>query len=172
MPQPCGVGGDSQDVPIACWQSRIVSPAPGSMARFAKKASWQRHRAAQRYREIAERTWKVPLPGPEKSLLRYRGKASAELAPSRSTARPPRATRGAEAEAHQHDPEGGAGAQGRHSLQGVPRILRDRPPRRNSTTATAPGSISGRCATPATSRPRRPRPSWSSALTAFPGTLS
>ena len=33
------------------------------------------------YREIAERTRKVPLPGPEKSLLRYRGKASAELAP-------------------------------------------------------------------------------------------
>ena len=30
---------------------------------------------------MAERTWKVPLPGPEKSLLRYRGKASAELAP-------------------------------------------------------------------------------------------
>ena len=29
----------------------------------------------------AERTRKVPLPGPEKSLLRYRGKASAELAP-------------------------------------------------------------------------------------------
>ena len=29
-----------------------------------------------------------------------------------------------------------------------------RPPRRSSTTATAPGSISGRCATPATSRPR------------------
>ena len=35
-----------------------------------------------------------------------------------------------------------------------------RPPRRSSTTATAPGSIS--CATPATSRPRRPKTSpWS-----------
>ena len=35
-------------------------------------------------------------------------------------------------------------------------------PRRNSTTATAPGSILGRCATPATPRLRRPRPSqWS-----------
>ena len=45
------------------------------------RASWQRHRATQCYREIAERTRKVPLPGPEKSLLRYRGKASAELAP-------------------------------------------------------------------------------------------
>ena len=45
------------------------------------KASWQRHRATQCYREIAERTRKVPLPGGEKSLLRYRGKASAELAP-------------------------------------------------------------------------------------------
>ena len=33
---------------------------------------------------------------------------------------------------------------------------------KSSTTATAPGSISGRCATPATSRPRLPRPSpWS-----------
>ena len=31
--------------------------------------------------QIAERTRKVPLPGPKKSLLRYRGKASAELAP-------------------------------------------------------------------------------------------
>ena len=51
------------------------------MARFAKKASWQRHRAALCYREMAERTWKAPLPGPEKSQLRYRGKASAELAP-------------------------------------------------------------------------------------------
>ena len=51
------------------------------MARFATKASWQRHRATQCYREIAERTRKAPLPGPEKSLLRYRGKASAELAP-------------------------------------------------------------------------------------------
>ena len=28
--------------------------------------------------------------------------------------------------ARQHDPAGGAGAQGRHSLQGVPRVLRDR----------------------------------------------
>ena len=45
------------------------------MARFAKKASWQRHRATQCYQEMAERTRKVPLPGPEKSLLRYRGKA-------------------------------------------------------------------------------------------------
>ena len=54
---------------------------PRRMARFAKKASWQRHRAAQCYQEIAERTRKVPLPGPEKSLLRYRGKASTELAP-------------------------------------------------------------------------------------------
>ena len=54
---------------------------PRCMARFAKKASWQRHRASQCYREMAERTRKVPLPGPEKSLLRYRGKASAELAP-------------------------------------------------------------------------------------------
>ena len=51
------------------------------MARFTKKASWQRHRATQCYREIAEHTRKAPLPGPEKSLLRYRGKASAELAP-------------------------------------------------------------------------------------------
>ena len=54
---------------------------PRCMARFTLKASWQRHRATQCYREIAERTRKVPLPGPEKSLLRYRGKASAELAP-------------------------------------------------------------------------------------------
>ena len=54
---------------------------PRCMARFATKASWQRHRATQCYREIAERTRKVPLPGSEKSLLRYRGKASAELAP-------------------------------------------------------------------------------------------
>ena len=44
------------------------------------KASWQRHRATQCYREIAERTRKVPLLGPEKSL-RYRGQGSAELAP-------------------------------------------------------------------------------------------
>ena len=51
------------------------------MARFAKKTLWQRHRAAQCYQEIAERARKVPLPGPEKSLLRYRGKTSAELAP-------------------------------------------------------------------------------------------
>ena len=36
---------------------------PRCVARFAKKASWQRHRAAQCYREIAERTRKVPLPG-------------------------------------------------------------------------------------------------------------
>ena len=35
---------------------------PRCMARFATKASWQRHRATQRYREIAERTRKVPLP--------------------------------------------------------------------------------------------------------------
>ena len=34
------------------------------MARFATKASWQRRRAALCYREIAERTRKVPLPGP------------------------------------------------------------------------------------------------------------
>ena len=54
---------------------------PRCMARFTMKASWQRHRATQCYREIAERTRKAPLPGPEKSLLRYRGKASAELAP-------------------------------------------------------------------------------------------
>ena len=46
---------------------------PRCMARFTMKASWQRHRATQCYREIAERTRKVP-----KSLLRYRGKASAE----------------------------------------------------------------------------------------------
>ena len=44
---------------------------PRCMARFATKASWQRHRATQCYRETAERTRKVPLPGPEKSLLRY-----------------------------------------------------------------------------------------------------
>ena len=98
---------------------------PRCMARFATKASWQRHRATQCYREIAERTGKAPLPGPEKSLLRYRGKASAELAPltcyadgphSAAAAGAPerrglfllrgrrpmrlRATRGAEAEAH------------------------------------------------------------------------
>ena len=54
---------------------------PRCVARFAQKVFWQRHRAALCYREMAERTWKVPLPGPEKSLLRYRGKASAELAP-------------------------------------------------------------------------------------------
>ena len=152
------------------------------MARFATKASWQRHRAAQRYREIAERTRKAPLPGPEKSLLRYRGKASAELAPltcyadlevystpaptvhvaqqqparqtvaasscyvavhapragQRQVPRSPRhAGRPSQAgrplphletpnSARQHDPAGGAGAQGRHSLQGVPRVLRDR----------------------------------------------
>ena len=35
------------------------------MARFAKKASWQRHRAALRYQEMAERARKVPLPTPE-----------------------------------------------------------------------------------------------------------
>ena len=139
---------------------------PTHMARFATKASWQRHRATQCYREIAERTRKAPLPGPEKSLLRYRGKASAELAPlacyadldgffllCRRRALRLRATQGAEAEAHapragqrqvprrprhaerpsqagrplphletqnsarQHDPAGGAGAQGRHSLR-------------------------------------------------------
>ena len=33
---------------------------PRCMARFATKASWQRHRATQCYREIAERTRKVP----------------------------------------------------------------------------------------------------------------
>ena len=54
---------------------------PRCMARFTAKASWQRHRATQCYREIAERTRKAPLPGPEKSLLRYRNKASAELVP-------------------------------------------------------------------------------------------
>ena len=42
---------------------------PRCMARFT---------ATQCYREIAERTWKVPLPGPEKSLLPL---SSAELAP-------------------------------------------------------------------------------------------
>ena len=52
---------------------------PRCMTRFAKKASWQRHRAAQCYRETAERTRKVPLRAREE--LRYRGKASAELAP-------------------------------------------------------------------------------------------
>ena len=47
-------------------------------------------------------------------------------------------------------------------LEGFNTSRPSRPPRRSSTTATAPGSISGRCATPATSRPRRPRPSqWS-----------
>ena len=54
---------------------------PRCVARFTMKASWQRRRATQCYREIAERTRKVLLPGPGKSLLRYRGKASAELAP-------------------------------------------------------------------------------------------
>ena len=49
---------------------------PRCMARFTAKALC--HRAAQCYREIAERTWKAPLPRPEKSV---RGKASAELAP-------------------------------------------------------------------------------------------
>ena len=37
---------------------------PRCMARFTARASWQRHRATQCYREIAERTRKVPLPGP------------------------------------------------------------------------------------------------------------
>ena len=50
------------------------------MARFTLKASWQRHRATQCYREIAERTRKVPLPGPEEPAA-LQGQASAELAP-------------------------------------------------------------------------------------------
>ena len=54
---------------------------PRRMARFTLKALWQRHRATQCYREIAERTRKVPLPGHGRNLLRYKGKASAELAP-------------------------------------------------------------------------------------------
>ena len=56
---------------------------PKCMARFTKKASWQLHRSSRCYREVAERTRKVPLPDPEKRqhLLRYKPKASAELAP-------------------------------------------------------------------------------------------
>ena len=56
---------------------------PKCMARFTKKASWQRRRSSRCYREVAERTRKVPLPDPEKRqhLLRYKPKASAELAP-------------------------------------------------------------------------------------------
>ena len=37
---------------------------PRCMARFTAKASWQRRRATQCCREIAERARKVPLPGP------------------------------------------------------------------------------------------------------------
>ena len=60
----------------------------------------------------------------------------------------------------QHDPAGGAGAQGRHSLQGVPRVLRDR--QEEAPPLPRTGQYLGRCATPATSQPRRPRPSqWS-----------
>ena len=55
---------------------------------------------------------------------------------------------------------GGAGAQPPLTAGSASRP--SRPLRRSSTTAMALGSISGRCATPATSRPRRPRLSeWS-----------
>ena len=56
---------------------------PKCMSRFTKKASWQRHRSGQCYKEVAERTRKVPLPDPTKGqhLLRYKTKASAEFAP-------------------------------------------------------------------------------------------
>ena len=127
---------------------------PRCMARFATKASWQRHRATQCYREIGERARKVPLSGPKKSLLRYRGltcyadlQVYSTLAPTVHIAQQQPARR-----SWSTGPPLTAGSASRPS----------RPPRRSSTTATAAGSISGRCATPATSRPRLPRPTpWS-----------
>ena len=176
---------------------------PRCMARFATKASWQRHRATQCYREIAERT----LPGPRRACCATGARPPQSSRPSRATRRPPRrstwrsssrcagffllrrcralrlrATRGAEAEAH-------APRAGHHAVRTILNDLlkladhyltwRTRKEELEHRAAThcreclasfetaekklqALGSISGRCATPATSRPRRPRPSqWS-----------
>ena len=62
--------------PAAAWSTSARGAWPASPRRPRGSAT-----APPSYREMAERTRKVPLPGPEKSLLRYRGKASAELAP-------------------------------------------------------------------------------------------